>query len=143
MKKDKIKNFINNKRCTLLGVGPMSINCVDASIEIASEHDIPIFLIASRRQIDSGEFGGGYVNNWTTREFAEYVINKDKKGNIIISRDHGALGKIIRKLIKIIVLKKLWILQKLHFLRILSLDLKFYTLTQVSIYIAKQQWMMF
>ena len=89
MKKDKIKNFINSKRCTLLGVGPMSINCVDASIEIASEHDIPIFLIASRRQIDSGEFGGGYVNNWTTREFAEYVINKDKKGNIIISRDHG------------------------------------------------------
>ena len=89
MKKDKIKNFINNKRCTLLGVGPMSINCVDASIEISALHDIPILLIASRRQIDSDEFGGGYVNNWTTREFAEYVINKDKKGNIIISRDHG------------------------------------------------------
>ena len=89
MKKDKLKNFINKKRCTLLGVGPMSINCVDASIEIATEYDIPIFLIASRRQIDSAEFGGGYVNNWTTKEFAEYVINKDKKGNIIISRDHG------------------------------------------------------
>lgn len=89
MKKDKLKNFINKKRCTLLGVGPMSINCVDASIEIATEYDIPLFLIASRRQIDSSEFGGGYVNNWTTKEFAEYVINKDKKGNIIISRDHG------------------------------------------------------
>jgi hypothetical protein len=73
----------------LLGVGPMSLNCVDASIEIANEYDIPLFLIASRRQIDSTDMGGGYVNNWTTEEFSKYVLRNDKKGKIILARDHG------------------------------------------------------
>jgi len=81
--------FLQKKRCTLLGVGPMSVNCVEATIELANEHDIPMFLIASRRQIDSGEFGGGYVNNWTTEQFAHYVTGRDKKGNILLARDHG------------------------------------------------------
>ena len=45
-------------------------------------------LIASRRQIDSEQFNGGYVNNWTTSKFANYVKTKDKNTNIILSRDH-------------------------------------------------------
>ncbi len=73
----------------MLGVGPMSVNCVDATIEMANEHEVPILMIASRRQIDSEEFGGGYVNNWTTEEFARYVTDKDKKGKILLARDHG------------------------------------------------------
>jgi len=89
MIEDKIKNYISKYRCTLLGVGPMSINCVDAAIELANEFDTPLMLIASRRQIDSEYFNGGYVNNWTTSKFASYVKNKDKSGNIILSRDHG------------------------------------------------------
>ena len=84
-----LQTFLQKRRCTLLGVGPMSVNCVDAAIELASEHEAPILMIASRRQIDSEEFGGGYVNNWTTEEFANYVIDKDKKGKIILARDHG------------------------------------------------------
>ncbi len=80
---------MNRRRCTLLGVGPMSKNCVDATIELANTYNSPLMLIASRRQIDSAEFGGGYVNNWTTEKFAEYVIDKDKKGQIILARDHG------------------------------------------------------
>ena len=67
----------------------MSLNCVDSVIELSNKHDIPIFLIASRRQIDSSDFGGGYVNNWNTREFANYVQSKDKKGKTILARDHG------------------------------------------------------
>lgn len=67
----------------------MSKNCVDASIEIANEFEFPLFLIASRRQIDSSEFGGGYVENWTTESFANYVMDRDKKGMIVLSRDHG------------------------------------------------------
>jgi tagatose-1,6-bisphosphate aldolase non-catalytic subunit AgaZ/GatZ len=67
----------------------MSTNCIDASIELATEYDIPIMLIASRRQIDSGDFGGGYVNNWTTEQFSTYVLDKDKSGNVILCRDHG------------------------------------------------------
>lgn len=85
----RLEYFLNKKRCTLLGVGPVSVNCVDAAIELANEYEIPILLIASRRQIDSEEFNGGYVNNWTTAEFARYVIEHDKKGKILLARDHG------------------------------------------------------
>ena len=84
-----IKNFIENKNCTLLGAGPMSINCVDAVCEIANEYLIPIMLIASRRQVDLKELGGGYVNNWNTDEFSKYVKSRDKNNMVILSRDHG------------------------------------------------------
>lgn len=84
-----MRRLIERQCCTLLGVGPMSVNCVDATIELANEHEVPIMMIASRRQIDSEEFGGGYVNNWTTEEFARYVTDKDKKGKILLARDHG------------------------------------------------------
>lgn len=77
------------QRCTLLGVGPVSLNCVDAAIELSNDYELPIMLIASRRQIDSEEFGGGYVNNWTTEQFAKYVIDQDKRGKIFLARDHG------------------------------------------------------
>jgi hypothetical protein len=85
----KIKDYISKNCCTLLGVGPMSANCVDAAIDLANEYAIPLMLIASRRQIDSQQFNGGYVNNWTTSKFANYVKTKDKNTNIILSRDHG------------------------------------------------------
>lgn len=85
----RLEAFLQKNRCTLLGVGPMSVNCINASIELANEHKVPLMLIASRRQIDSGEFGGGYVNNMTTEQFANYVIDRDKKGNILLARDHG------------------------------------------------------
>lgn len=77
MKSKSLKTFMSKKKCTLLGVGPMSVNCVDASIELSNDFDIPLMLIASRRQIDSEEFNGGYVNNWTTHEFANYVRSRD------------------------------------------------------------------
>jgi tagatose-1,6-bisphosphate aldolase non-catalytic subunit AgaZ/GatZ len=85
----RIANYLARNRVTLLGVGPMSVNCVDAAIELANGYEVPIMLIASRRQIDSEEFGGGYVNNWTTEEFARYVTDNDKKGKILLARDHG------------------------------------------------------
>ena len=84
-----ISNYLYKKNCTLLGVGPMSKNCVDVSIEIADEYKFPLMLIASRRQIDSAQHGGGYVNNWTTEAFSNYVKNKSKNNNILLCRDHG------------------------------------------------------
>lgn len=93
----RLKSFIEKRRCTLLGVGPMSVNCVDATIELANEHEVPILMIASRRQIDSVEFGGGYVNNWTTEDFARYVTDKDKKGKILLARDHGGPWQSIKE----------------------------------------------
>lgn len=82
-------NFLKNKKCTLLGVGPMSKNCVDVVIDLANRYDIPIMLIASRRQIESVELGKGYVNNWSTEEFSKYVNQKNPKHNVILCRDHG------------------------------------------------------
>jgi len=85
----KLKNYLLKRKCTLLGVGPMSVNCVNATIELANDYDIPLMLVASRRQIDSEDFNGGYVNKWSTSQFAEYVINLDKKDKILLARDHG------------------------------------------------------
>jgi len=84
-----IKQFITKKQCTVLGIGPMSKNCVDVVIELVNTYDIPLMLIASRRQIESAELGGGYVNNWSTEEFSEYIQQNDRNQNIILCRDHG------------------------------------------------------
>ncbi len=89
MIQQRLKNYRKNRNCTLLGVGPMSKNCIDATIELANEYCTPLMLIASRRQIDSEQFGGGYVENWTTEQFADYVRYKDTQKNIILARDHG------------------------------------------------------
>lgn len=86
--KKKLKKLIESKK-TLLGVGPMSKNCVDASIEVTDKYNFPIMLIASRRQIDANIFGKGYVENWGTEKFSKYVMSKSKKKNIILCRDHG------------------------------------------------------
>jgi tagatose-1,6-bisphosphate aldolase non-catalytic subunit AgaZ/GatZ len=85
----KLKSILKERHCTLLGVGPMSKNCVDATIELANQHNTPLTLIASRRQIDSVDFGGGYVNNWDTKTYADYVNLHDKRGRILLARDHG------------------------------------------------------
>tara|TARA_R100000008_G_scaffold372_2_gene328 strand:- start:17454 stop:18449 length:996 start_codon:yes stop_codon:yes gene_type:complete len=73
-----------------LFIGPMSKNIVDVVIEKCNNSDDIIGLIPSRRQI---EHDGGYVNNWTTAEFVDYVRNRTDK--VIIERDHAgpAQGK--------------------------------------------------
>ncbi len=89
MIQQRLKNYRKNKCCTLLGVGPMSKNCIDASIELADQYKTPLMLIASRRQIDSDKFGGGYVENWNAKQFTDYVLKGDINNNIILARDHG------------------------------------------------------
>ena len=37
----------------------MSKNCVDVTIDVANRYNIPLMIIASRRQIECKEFGGG------------------------------------------------------------------------------------
>lgn len=64
---------------------PMSKNIVDVILDIKSPF---IGLLPSRRQV---EFNGGYVNNWDTKSFSEYVKNKSPK--TIIERDHGGIGQ--------------------------------------------------
>jgi len=65
-------------------IGPMSKNVVDTIIEFCNETNNRVSLIPSRRQI---EWNGGYVNNWTTKDFSEYV---NIKSNLIqLQRDHS------------------------------------------------------
>lgn len=79
-----MENFSKVKFC----IGPMSKNVVDSIIEFVNKTDNKIILIPSRRQV---EFNGGYVNNWTTVDFCQYVRAKTK--NIYIQRDHGGPGQ--------------------------------------------------
>jgi hypothetical protein len=65
-------------------IGPMSKNVVDTIIEFCNETNNIIGLIPSRRQVEGD---GGYVNNWTTKEFTEYV--KSKTDKILLVRDHS------------------------------------------------------
>lgn len=65
-------------------IGPMSKNVVDSIIEFCNETNNVIGLIPSRRQV---EWDGGYVNNWTTKEFTEHVRSKTDK--ILLVRDHS------------------------------------------------------
>ncbi len=44
-----------------LGIGPMSIHCVDAVIEMANAARHPLMLVASRRQIESASKGANSV----------------------------------------------------------------------------------
>ena len=84
---EKIKDLVK-RRITLLGAGPMSKFSVDAIIELSNFYNLPIAIIPSRRQIECGELGGGYVENWSTEEFTQYVKHNDKGGNVLLSRDH-------------------------------------------------------
>lgn len=117
MMHQRLNTFLNKKRCTLLGVGPMSLNCVDAAIELSNDCEAPLLLIASRRQIDSEEFGGGYVNNWTTQNFAKYVIEKDQKGKVLLARDHGGPWQSTQEVRENLSLRRAMESAKLSFLR--------------------------
>jgi hypothetical protein len=59
----------------------MSKNIVDAVLEL---NDSRFGLLPTRRQID---FNSGYVNEWNTKSFYEYV--KSINPNIILERDHS------------------------------------------------------
>ncbi|MBM7689073.1 sugar-phosphate kinase [Enterococcus ureilyticus] len=78
---------------TLLGIGPMSKNCVQATLELSKEDDYPVMFIASRNQVDADELGGGYVNGWNQFTFAKAVKEVaeeiDYDNLYYMCRDHG------------------------------------------------------
>lgn len=67
-----------------LFIGPISKNIVDATIDEANNSQKYLCLIPSRRQID---FDNGYVNNWRTEDFVDYVSSRSDR--VLIQRDHG------------------------------------------------------
>lgn len=81
------------KGANLLGIGPMSANLLQASFELAKDHDFPLMFIASRNQVDMDEFGGGYVNGWNQETFMDAIRLAAKEtefdGLYYVCRDHG------------------------------------------------------
>lgn len=78
---------------TLLGIGPMSSNLLQASFELARDYDFPLMFIASRNQVDADELGGGYVNGWDQKRFHDDIRKIANQvsfdGLYYLCRDHG------------------------------------------------------
>lgn len=92
--RDAVQYVVNaEERSTLLGIGPMSENFLRASLESSKEKDYPLMYIASRNQVDSYEFGGGYVFNSDQKVFKEHIEaiceEIDYDNVYYLCRDHG------------------------------------------------------
>jgi hypothetical protein len=72
-----------------LGVGPISRHMVEAVVRAAYRHNVRLMLVASRGQIDAEALGGGYVENWSTEAFADFVRSMDEDRRVMLCRDHG------------------------------------------------------
>ncbi|MFH0740185.1 MAG: hypothetical protein V1819_03840 [bacterium] len=75
-----------------LGVGPMSLEIIEAVFRYSDTKESPLMLIPSLSQIN---FSGGYVNNWTTTQFAEFIAlmrKKYQKAVVYMCRDHCGPG---------------------------------------------------
>ncbi|HGJ64116.1 TPA: sugar-phosphate kinase [bacterium] len=83
----------NDIRATLLGIGPMSELVIRATLELGRDEQFPVMFIASRNQIDSSEFGCGYVKGWDQNAFASAIRNIANQVNfnglLYLCRDHG------------------------------------------------------
>ena len=81
------------EKFSLLGIGPMSKKLIRAVVELAGERDFPVMLIASRNQVDSDEFGHGYVCGWDQDRFVADVKAAEEEagfnGLLYLCRDHG------------------------------------------------------
>ena len=62
---------------------------MNAALAVAARRNTRLCLIASRRQVDAATLGGGYVNHWSTEDFAAYVRAHDAGGFVTLARDHG------------------------------------------------------
>ncbi len=83
----------NSKSVRLeLAVGPMSSEIVEAVFYYSNFFRTPLMLIASKNQVD---YAGGYVNEWTTREYMKFVKGMRKLyplAKVKICRDHCGPG---------------------------------------------------
>ena len=71
-----------------LGAGPMSLEIVNSLNNFSKKYKKKIMLICSRNQSEAEELGGGYVNNFNTKTFSNFIQGKKNK-NLILSRDHS------------------------------------------------------
>jgi len=71
----------------------MSEEVLLAALELGKEMDFPVMFIASRNQIDSKQFGSGYVKGWDQSDFVAAVNRLAEQagfdGLLYVCRDHG------------------------------------------------------
>ncbi|MBX4196760.1 class II D-tagatose-bisphosphate aldolase, non-catalytic subunit [Candidatus Pacearchaeota archaeon] len=75
-----------------LAIGPMSSETIEAVFRHSHYRRRPLLLIASKNQIDHA---GGYVNNWTTHQYMEYIREMRSRypySQVLICRDHCGPG---------------------------------------------------
>jgi hypothetical protein len=87
------------KQNIILGLGPMSLEIVKSINAFSRKYNKKIMMICSRNQIETEQLGGGYVNNFTTNQFSNY-IKKLENSNLIICRDHSGPYKKDNKIKK-------------------------------------------
>jgi hypothetical protein len=83
-----MKEIIDSK----LGFGPISPEIIEGVIKASALLAQPLMLISTQNQID---WNGGYVNNWKTSEYVEYVhtiLPKYPESHIYLCRDHLGPG---------------------------------------------------
>lgn len=93
MRLERLRSALEFDEATQLAVQAVSRNVVDAAIEIANTSRHPLIISASCEQVDCEENGGGALDGWTTREFAEYVRERDEGGWVLICRDRAGLRR--------------------------------------------------
>ena len=71
-----------------VAVGMATRYSLDAAREISIEANRPVMVIASRRQVEADELGGGYVGLDTGRWASDAAAST---GSLIVARDHGGL----------------------------------------------------
>jgi len=75
-----------------IGIGPLSSEIIEAVFRYSKIKKMPIMLVVSKNQID---WDGGYVNNWTTGDFAMFIKKMKKQypgSKVYICRDHCGPG---------------------------------------------------
>jgi len=75
-----------------LGIGPMSSEIIEAVFRYSHYNRRELMLIPSKNQIDHN---GGYVNNWTTKEFMDFIKKMKETypdSQVKICRDHCGPG---------------------------------------------------
>jgi hypothetical protein len=75
-----------------LAIGPMSSEVIEAVFRFSNYNRKQLMLISSKNQID---YSKGYVNNWTTKEYMEFIKSMREKyaySDVLVCRDHCGPG---------------------------------------------------
>jgi hypothetical protein len=75
-----------------LGFGPMSSESIEAVYRYSHRHERELMLVTSKNQVD---YAGGYVNNWSTREYADFLAGMRRQypaAVVKVCRDHCGPG---------------------------------------------------